>query len=228
MGDKTFMTLRARNAVLQSRIGLYKLGMVVLLLWALLATTGWMNVQRKIDVNVRPSIPNSNLVLGHDGVDLAAAFQFAAFVIQGLNDWGEDGASDYLVNIRYFRENRLISKTIYDYYRQDAFRRLGRLRQGDINTLQGRERSDTVPKEFYFKTQSVTPYEDYYIVSLVMDSQELLNGLPVRDTRYQYYLKVGRTSEASSSRNPYNLQLIDFYNSQGPQRIADNPVGGRS
>lgn len=212
------MTLRARNAVLQSRIGMYKLLLAIVTVWAMSATIGWMNVQRQIDVNVRPSLPNTNIVLGHDGVDHAAAFQFAAFVLQSVYNWEDNGEQDYLLNIRYLRENRLISQSMYEYFRQDAFQRLGR--SGGVNTLSNRERSDNVPKEFYFKADYVIPRDDFYIVNVVMDSEERLNDRVVRDVRFQYYLKVGRTSEADN--NDYKLQVLGFYNMNAPRRINDN------
>jgi hypothetical protein len=209
------MTLRARNTVLRAKVSLLITGLAITTLWALMATVGWMYAPSKMDINLRPVLPNRNVVLSGDGVDPVAAFQFAAFVMQNLYLWKSDGFTEYRTNLMDARRNRLISHKYYSDLRLDFINRAGQGNGSNLNTLLHRHRSDLVNKEFFYNQTLVFPEKDYFIVTLVMDSLETLNDTPVRNVKMQYTLQVGRSADSDS--NEYNMQILG--NHLPPKRL---------
>lgn len=209
------MTMRARNAVLQARLNMLMFCFGVVTLWAFLATMGWMQAPKNMDINLRPAMPNKNVVLSPDGIDPAAAFQFSALILSDIYRWHEEGLKEYRDSVYYARESRLVSKSFYAYLKKDFDTRRGVDGSNQINTLLKRKRSDYVPREYMYDASSVKQDKGAFIVTLVMRSLETHNDTIVRDMLIQYTLRVGRSEESDS--NQYNMQILG--NEKPPVRL---------
>lgn len=204
------MTLRAREAKLQERCRYLTISVFVLLAIVFALAIGWNKAQDKVEINIRPQLPNKSVVLKGHGIDPASAFQFVVFELQSIYHWKKNGQSDFAINLRESRESRHISHEVYRQFRAEYFTRLGRSPSGEVtgsNTLVGRERIDTVPRKYNYSDDLVEVTEEGVIVTVVMDQRESVNNAPIKSPRVRYQYLVARNSE--SDANTYNMQIVE-------------------
>lgn len=221
-GDSIVMSYTAKIATLKNSVMWQWVLIAILLLWALLATTGWLNSPKNIRLNVGPSLPNKPLVMGIYDADKSALWQFTQYFLSVLHTWPKNGEDDYLFRLKALRQMGILSQTFYTQFHGDYLDRSGET--GGMNNIRGIQRLDYTPLAYAFDPKFVEPvYRDgeivqgEWIVTVVMQTNETINNETVRSPLLRYDIKVKKTFE-NIEGNDWGLQMESMI--KQPQRLV--------
>jgi integrating conjugative element protein (TIGR03746 family) len=173
----------ARNALSSRDSHIWTLRISLLLTFTLLIAVVYILYQRQSDITVHvPPDLSQGAVLKPGTLQRPNVYVFANYVWRGLNDWTDSGRTDYSNNIERFRclitpDFEKWLRNNYDYKR----------RQGELD----RTRLLTEQALVAYDNAFVTPVgANVYSVAMVMQLQERVGGMVIKDVMMNYSLRV--------------------------------------
>ena len=174
---------------------------VVLGLWALTASAGWLGASANVRIAIPPQLPYGGTFQA--GVQQPwQVFNFAGYIWQQYNTWPEDGERDAAANLqRLAAFFTAAARAGLD----DDLR--ARQRRGE---MAGRIRN--VRPVGLYRPELVRPDPgwggDSWWVQLDLEVQESLHGVSVRTGTFRYQLRVV-AADLDPERNPWGLLIAE-------------------
>lgn len=170
------------------------IGMFALLM---LIVVGWMSVQNEMTVHIPPDL-RTGAVMNKNEVHTSGVYLFAFYILQQINSWDENGATDYAKNISQMRH--YLTPKFKEQLTTDVQKRL---KNGE---LRYRIRSfHQIPGDG-FSESNVEVVGNGWIVWLDVHIKETVLGQTVKEVKLRYPIKIVRY-DADREMNPWGLAL---------------------
>ncbi len=170
----------------------------------------WMRLPSNITVHIPPDL-RAGAELEINEVPPANVYTFAFYILQQLNRWPSNGATDYGKSI--FR----LSAYLTPGFRRDLIEDMQR--KARLGELANRTRSlQAVAGDGYQSQRVERVTADEWVIWLDLDLTESVEGMTVKRTRIRYPVRVVRYA-IDAEANPWGL-AIDGYAGGGPERIT--------
>lgn len=170
------------------------IGMFILLM---LVVIGWTTVQNEMTVHIPPDL-RSGAVMDKNKVHTSGVYLFAFHVLQQINSWHENGATDYSKNISRMRH--YLTPNFKQQLKTDVEKRM---KEGE---LRNRIRSFRQIPGSGFTEANVDVVGNGWIVWLNVNIKETVLGQKVKDLKLRYPIKIVRY-DADREKNPWGLAL---------------------
>ena len=188
-----------------------KKSIILLFFVTIFLVIGWHYSQSEIAIHIPPDIPTNGLTIKADSYPKSTIFSFVFYVWQSINDWSEDGETDYSKNI-----DKYSAYLTPDFKRVLLNDRNERLNNGElqsrIRNMQGLNGELFDPKNVTYLGNGV------WLVHLMVRLTERMNdnGKMVKDTGISYTFRVVR-SEEDADHNQWGLALDGY--AASPDRV---------
>ncbi|OOG28825.1 integrating conjugative element protein [Thioalkalivibrio denitrificans] len=204
------MAYRKEIENVRAHIWTLRLAVIVMAAVTALMGYGWHSAPSRITVHVPPDLSaGSAQKVGE--IPRPNVYTFALYVFQQLHRWPEDGTKDYGNQI--FRLHPFLTPRFIEELKADMEQR-GRRGELTRRTRAVREVDGAV----YEWSRVEVLSRDSWIVWLDLEIAETMRGMPVKDTRVRYPLRVVRYT-VDPELNPWGLAL-DGFGPGGPVRIS--------
>lgn len=188
----------ARHSISAKDSHIWTLRIAVILLGIVVIVQNFVYSQKQneITVHVPPDL-SAGASLSPDQLQPANAYAFASYVWSGINDWAENGKTDYSSAID--EHSCLVSDDFLKYLKRNLAQKKG---DGEL------DRTRTLSPLLQYRQNFVAPIgNNSFSVALVMRLVERVGSMPVKDTGMQYQFRI--TPDARPC-NPYRMQIDGF------------------
>lgn len=205
--------MRFQDALENARIVIAALILGLVLLFACNVGLLWLNftTQQSVKVYIPPRIPESGLTQTANTVPDSTVFSFAFWAWQSINDWPNNGMTDYKNKINTF--SPYVTERFKQYLLSDYENRLTNDEVQDrIRSMTGMNNGAYSPKDVEYVGHGT------WLVHFDMRLTERMNvnGKIVKDVEISYVLRVVKHNISASS-NHYGLAIDGF--AVAPKRI---------
>lgn len=156
------------------------IGMFVLLM---LVIIGWTTVQNEMTVHIPPDL-RSGAVMDKNEVHTSGVYLFAFYILQQINRWDVNGATDYPKNISQMRH--YLTPRFKQQLKTDVQKRMN---EGE---LRDRIRSFHHIPGSGFSEANVEVVGNGWIIWLDVNIKETVLGQKVKDLKLRYPIKIVR------------------------------------
>lgn len=205
------------NPVQDLRLQLRRAHRVILALVGLLAVSmaGWATLQQTVTVRVRPGLEDP-VAVQPGQTPQVNVWSFAAQMLQRLNRWPDNGASDYAANINRYRH--FLTPSCRAWLQRDVAARR------DAGELRGRRRQLQWPPGLIYEDGRVDELgPGRWAVTFYAELSEYVEGERVKHGVFRFPVRVV-SYDIDPQRNPYDLALDCYRGSDGPQRMSDEQL----
>ena len=182
----------------ERQFGRYKTRIIIgLFLIIALIAIGWARAPEDITLHYPPDL-REGAVMQIGEVDPASIYLFAQYILQQINSWGHDGATDYPKRVSALR-----------YYLTPGYKQF---LEEDIKArksageLSGRVRTMTFLGGGQYRDDFVQIDGDGWIAWFDVHIREYIGGEPVKDVVLRYPVRVV-PYDIDRERNPWQLAL---------------------